>query len=210
MFPSKDTKEKKKASRYVGVFRAGKKWKSQVQHNGIQNYLGIYNTEEEARDAYLIYKQKQQLNASLSRGASIQQVTFPKTSDTNSEVIPNIYTLDAKTEMPTHPTCAMPLTANNVQHHDISELCPKQFPQTPLHSLLLDDSCAPISLELPANRLEELRLKLRLGEFLQANSSFLHIPYTSVGILEPDAGLFAAQLRKLLDEIYRVSPAGSY
>jgi hypothetical protein len=49
-----------KASKYTGVFRAGKKWKSQAQSQGVQHYLGIFATEEEAHEAYLRYKANQE------------------------------------------------------------------------------------------------------------------------------------------------------
>ena len=29
-----------------GVYRCGKKWKSQIQVNGVQHYLGIFSTQE--------------------------------------------------------------------------------------------------------------------------------------------------------------------
>eukprot|EP01036_Dinobryon_divergens_P026419 gene26419-35068_t len=39
-------------SQYRGVYRCGKKWKAQMQSNGVQFYLGIYETEIEAAQAY--------------------------------------------------------------------------------------------------------------------------------------------------------------
>ena len=37
---------RKKASKYTGFFRAGNKWKAQLQHKNACIYLGIYDTED--------------------------------------------------------------------------------------------------------------------------------------------------------------------
>jgi hypothetical protein len=34
------------------VFKCGKKFKAQIQTHGVQHYLGLYETEEEAARAY--------------------------------------------------------------------------------------------------------------------------------------------------------------
>lgn len=39
-------------SRYRGVSRAGRYWRSTIGANGVQQYLGKFNTEEEAARAY--------------------------------------------------------------------------------------------------------------------------------------------------------------
>jgi hypothetical protein len=49
---------RKKASKYTGVFRAGNKWKAQLQHRNACIYLGIYDTEEKAAEVYNIEKAK--------------------------------------------------------------------------------------------------------------------------------------------------------
>lgn len=43
---------KDRASQYRGVYKCGKKWKSQIQIEGIQYYLGVFSTEQEAADRY--------------------------------------------------------------------------------------------------------------------------------------------------------------
>lgn len=42
----------KRKNQFKGVFKCGKKFKAQIQANGIQHYLGLYNTPEEAAKAY--------------------------------------------------------------------------------------------------------------------------------------------------------------
>jgi len=39
-------------SKFKGVYRCGKKWKSQIQINGIQHYIGVFDTQEEAAAEY--------------------------------------------------------------------------------------------------------------------------------------------------------------
>ena len=47
-----------KASRFTGVFRAGSKWKAQLQHKNRSIYLGCYATEEEAAAVYQAEKSR--------------------------------------------------------------------------------------------------------------------------------------------------------
>jgi hypothetical protein len=44
--------KKSKASAHKGVYRCGRKWKSQIQINGVQHYLGVFDTEQEAQKEY--------------------------------------------------------------------------------------------------------------------------------------------------------------
>lgn len=51
------------SSRYLGVFKEkqGKPWRARIKANGRRISLGAYNTEEEARDAYIAAKRKYHL-----------------------------------------------------------------------------------------------------------------------------------------------------
>tara|TARA_R110000744_G_C18984838_1_gene519794 strand:- start:27 stop:536 length:510 start_codon:yes stop_codon:yes gene_type:complete len=47
------TKDKKNGtSKYIGVFKYGKRWRSEIGINNTKNYLGTFNTEIEASQAY--------------------------------------------------------------------------------------------------------------------------------------------------------------
>lgn len=45
---------RRKASSFRGVYRCGKKWKSQIQIDGVQYYLGVFLTEDRAAEEYRI------------------------------------------------------------------------------------------------------------------------------------------------------------
>jgi len=52
MSNSTSSEQKRQKSLYKGVFRCGKKFKAQIQTNGVQNYLGLFDSEIEAAKAY--------------------------------------------------------------------------------------------------------------------------------------------------------------
>ena len=49
-----DSEEPKKRQKsiYKGVFRCGNKFKAQIQTNGVQHYLGLFDYEKDAARAY--------------------------------------------------------------------------------------------------------------------------------------------------------------
>lgn len=49
------TKQKRNTSGYVGVTKAGSRWKSQIRVNNKLIYLGVYKTKEEASEKYNNY-----------------------------------------------------------------------------------------------------------------------------------------------------------
>lgn len=55
---NRSAQRRKKSSQYVGVFAKGRKWMAAVRTNGVLNYLGTFETEEMARDAYESAKSK--------------------------------------------------------------------------------------------------------------------------------------------------------
>jgi len=50
----RDQREEKTSSKYVGVYwhKQGHKWMSRIRINGFQKYIGLFDSEENARDAY--------------------------------------------------------------------------------------------------------------------------------------------------------------
>lgn len=47
------SKDRKSKNKYPGVYKDGKKWKARIGHNWKEIYLGRFDVEEDARDAYL-------------------------------------------------------------------------------------------------------------------------------------------------------------
>jgi len=43
---------KRRSKRYIGIYRAGKKWAAKIQKDGHQIYLGIFNDPKDAADEY--------------------------------------------------------------------------------------------------------------------------------------------------------------
>mgnify|MGYP000287579988 CR=1 FL=1 len=50
---------------YLGVYRYGSRWQSRIRHSGKNWSLGIFDTAEEARDAYLVAKNKHHTHAPI-------------------------------------------------------------------------------------------------------------------------------------------------
>ncbi len=55
---SNKTRQKRTTSKYRGVYwnKKNNKWQAQIRHNGKKINLGNYNDEEEAGDAYILYR----------------------------------------------------------------------------------------------------------------------------------------------------------
>ena len=45
-------RDKKFASKFPGVYKSKSKWSCKIRHNGTRKYLGTFDTEEEAFEAY--------------------------------------------------------------------------------------------------------------------------------------------------------------
>lgn len=74
--------KKGKASRFTGVFRAGSKWKAQLQHKNRSIYLGCYATEEEAAAVYQAEKSRIMTEVEGSAPAAVvaASITHPQAS----------------------------------------------------------------------------------------------------------------------------------
>ena len=51
-------KSKNGISKYIGVFKSNKKWRAQIRIDGKSKYLGTFETEEDASQAYELEKKK--------------------------------------------------------------------------------------------------------------------------------------------------------
>ena len=206
--PSGHIHSRVKASKYTGVFRAGKKWKSQAQCQGVQHYLGIFSTEEEAHEAYLRYKNNQDSykndvelrmklkeakqdakkseKASSSRSSNTAATPPPPLLLTTSTVSSASLSYSTAYETGMHyptPYAHAPLRHGLTMPQPLPRIS-QLYQTTPLRvqsELSGGDASADVTeefvsggdittqsvtIELPIERMRELRLKLSLGHLL--------------------------------------------
>lgn len=140
-----------KASRFTGVFRAGKKWKSQVQANGVQHYLGIFESEEEASHAYQNYKK---CNLGVSSRSSIHTNGQRKRQQQKACTIINT------------PN-AMPVDPELNSEQKIKPTSTGRDPSL-LQYLVAGDEPGSYVLRIEENQLDDMYMKLRIGSYLNS------------------------------------------
>jgi hypothetical protein len=139
-----------KASRFTGVFRAGKKWKSQIQQNGVQHYLGIFENEEDASEAYLQYKANHLASSSASDRPSLD--TRKKRKSTTLITTSNA-SEHASREV--QPESLSVITSNSAHRSLLQYLAPSVKP-------------GEYVMRIEEGMLDELKRKMRLGEYLNS------------------------------------------
>ena len=169
--------KKGKASKYVGVFRAGTKWKAQLQHKNRSIYLGCFQTEEEAAQVYQLEKAKILGTPAMPADTGFLRSRAQTASSLMYGIIP------ASTEMPSlqrqGPLDGTPLKVNvgkDSYRHAESTTSSTSQASTDGNGAVGESQRVLLIVEV--DRVQELMERINLGERLSASTT-PNIPHST-------------------------------